>query len=369
MNLEPERKHSHRDNIFSAAGIADHELVVLGETANINVCGQPHRIGCFPYKKDGEFKVRFSPILRTEENFQLTEKLDSECGVLEGILNADHDSAASFNKAVSDWANESAKRYGFPGVLMRPAKLFNPEASRSSMSEHPESCKQIPAFELESEAGYLARMEVIGAKLRHSTASESDFFLLQEIETDHDQGSSAGLAKLMEGLGRGELKAVYPSLPKAGKGAAAVTLYDGNKYTEVTDTQVVKVANTIRYKLLSAFDMDEKVKCNVVALQPNGSDKLKFVANIHADYAVKPVIDPYQKINSLLDTVPGLVVGGDFNLQLASAELMNAATYGGFGFQMATRPTPETRTPTMDAVFSSPGLVESQALDGILEEL
>lgn len=346
----------------------DHNFIKFSDVGVGNVCGQLNVLSVFASMVNDKSNPAVSPILRTEKNFELTAQFLDELSALRAILSNTEVDVTTTNDNVIEWANAIQNKYHFDGYKMSPSKALNPGVSSAELKTNPSKYKQLPSFFMETLEQMCKRMKEVGAVLN---TLESDIYLLQEIGVANKTGQSLSLDSIMEELAKSKkiFGVVLPERPVVADGdsSCAVILYAQSAYERIENEKTIAITKALRTVLLSLFGMDDTTKCNVTVLREKKTGKLRLLANLHAAYKPEPKQAPYLKIRELLTAIPGLTIGGDFNLQVAQKEYIEKVMGEGIAGDVIS--TPETQNPTMDGVFVNQAPLDDSSLDGVLEAI
>lgn len=355
-------------HVMATPESTDHNFIKFSDVGVGNVCGQPNVLSAFASIVNDKLKIVFSTILRTEKNFKFIAQFQNELSALQAILGNTEGDVATTNNKVIEWADAIQQKYHFAGYKMTPSKVLNPGIPSDEQKRNPSKYRQLPSFFMETPDQMCKRMKEVGAVLN---TLESDIYLLQEIGVANQTGKSLSLDSIMEELAKSKKNfcVVLPERPVVADGdsSCAVILYAQSAYERIENEKTIAITKALRTVLLNLFGMDDTTKCTVAVFRENKTGKFRLLANLHAAYKPEPKQAPYLKIKELLTAIPGLTIGGDFNLQVAQKEYIEKVI--GEGIVGDVISTPETQNPTMDGVFVNQAPLDDRSLDGVLEAI
>lgn len=232
--------------------------------------------------------------------------------------------------------------------ILSPHKIFNPTANSKDLWQKPGEFIHGPSYMLENIESYQKRMANAYYAMFKDTP---DIVTAQEIELGELDGINFTdlFSSIMENY------PVYsyekPVLQAKGSVTTTMTFYNKKIFENVSNTHEYKI-NILRDAFKKMF-ADSDLSLQIHALKILEATEPFFVVNLHANYTLANKREAYKQLNEILLTNPGIIVAGDFNLQLKNRAYLNDAIEG-FSGVCEFKETPEPQdvgNPTYDAIF------------------
>lgn len=230
---------------------------------------------------------------------------------------------------------------------MAPNRLFNPGVSPNLLRENPSAYVKAPAFVLEDTESFTNRMK---AGFNVMLADGADLAVAQEVELGESDGIK--FSHIHNSLVESYDSYDFISPVVKTSGTVCVTYFNKGTFQNVSDKYESSLAE-LKSKLKCFGESD--VKTIVVALEHHNTEKVFTVINIHAEYSKANTEMPWKVLRELFETVPNLVVSGDFNLTLAN-KCYFTDVFTDFEGKYTILQTPEpveVGNPTYDLILSN----------------
>ena len=236
-----------------------------------------------------------------------------------------------------------AMGFAVKDMTMWPNKLFNPNASSNAMMGNPHLFIKGPSYVLEDTKSFTSRLQ---GSFKAMFESEPDLVTCQEIEFGQSDGIN--FTEVHNSL----LPANYTCLkPRCNNATTLVSTYYKTETFEDISTLYPAEIKLLTAGMGSFGDSD--VKVHVTCLRRRVTDKIFFVANIHADYGKANKLEPWITLQSLFNEYTNLIVSGDFNLTIANKAYFED-TFKDFSGKYVLLQTPEPEdigNPTYDLIL------------------
>jgi hypothetical protein len=226
-------------------------------------------------------------------------------------------------------------------------RLFNPGVSPNLLREKPYDYIMGPAFVLEDTDSFSNRMNQ-GFKLMLD--DDADIITAQEVEFGESDGIN--FSEIHDSIMNKYNSYNYVTPTTQSNMTTTVTYYKKTSFYDVSD----KYENNIKdlKQKLMCFG-DSNIKTTIIMLKHITMHKIHTVINIHADYSKSNTESPWKILRNMFDTIPDLIVSGDFNLTLKNESFFrNAfADFTGIYKILLTPEPPEIGNPTYDLIIIS----------------
>jgi hypothetical protein len=228
---------------------------------------------------------------------------------------------------------------------MSPSKLFNPGTSANDLRNYPNNYIKSPSFVLEDINSFTNRL-VAGFEVLLKDGVE--IATAQEVELGESDGIN--FSEIHNSIFRkyNSFKCVTCNVPMSG--TVCATYYRKDIYKNVSKGYGYFIS-VIKNKLKCFTESDSKIL--VVALKKISTKELFMVVNLHADYPRANNQSSWYTLKELFETVPNLLISGDFNLTLANeSHFRNAFSSFKGEYSMIETPEPvEIGDPTYDFIL------------------
>jgi hypothetical protein len=344
-------------------------------------------------KQPQQLLATFQDLLTTNLAKSKKDAAESKAAESKAAENAASESSVAIN-TFNRWVQRCARDELLPQlrergllvedeIIFSPSRALNPEVSSRELKSNPNNYFQIPSFNLETHASFVARSK---NNLRSVFEKNPHLVFLQEFETGDDGSLSIDELSAFSGYNFVD-PTTLPDFVANLSNSCAITLFNPQMFTLSDNELDIIIATQLQEILQILFNLENKPnKLNVIPLVVKQTNKTVYAANMHLDYNVansSPVL--YSMLADLLK-LPGLLVGGDLNVRAfnhlgekqqwlaplhsspmcsISALTPEAAIFEGEEYQTLARAdvTPETHgefNPTWDGIYA---MHESLRLD------
>lgn len=338
------------------AQFADHSILQLIVQdlllKNLNV-GQTGRLKMFP--NGDNYTFNWSCTYRTMDVLELLRKTIPELNKLGNelvdIVRREELSVQERNVLLREKSEKlipEIVKLGFnvKSFLMEPYSLFNPGVVSSTMLVNPDDYLQGPNYFIEDTKSYEDRLlRAFG----HLMVDSPDIISCQEIEYGLLNGINLSQAHT-------ELAKLYPNYDSTAPrlkpeeySCMTVTYYNKDTIEDVSTDHTEPLAS-LREK--TKICVRDPVKLHAHAFKHLKTNKVYYVLNYHGDYGKLNTEEPWAIFRELLQTTEGLIVTGDFNVQIKNRHLIDNALEG-LDVKSVILETPESKdfNPTCDAII------------------
>lgn len=338
---------------------SDHSLLSLksGEITIVNLnIGQTGRLQLFPAKNEVGFvwasTFRSVDILMT---LNLQQNNLNEIGLK--LKNIAQDPSLSLEEKNIQISSESEKiqsdleKLGFTikSFSMAPYQIFNETPAYIMWKDPDKYTKYVqgPLYYLENTMSYQSRL---ARGFSDIMKVNPDIITCQEIELGGTNGIDLSMAQE-------KLTETYPDYhsikPKVNSDSYLITnvTYYNKKTIEDISNLHQGVLDTLRDKTKSFIKDPNKLLSH--ALKHRSTGEIYYVLNFHCDYGSMNTEGTWEVVRDLLSSTPGLIIVGDFNVQLKNRSFIEKAI-DGLSVDSLILQTPEPEeigNPTYDAIF------------------
>lgn len=339
-------------------GYSDHTLLVLNtekmKISQLNVA-QLGRFQIYPDDKDVN-GCSWSSLLRTPSILTLISKKKRELTKLgQRLLLIVRDSDLSLkekNVKLEVEAEKLIKEFNELGFAvksfkMAPNRFFNQGVSPNLLWEKPEDYINAPSFVLENVESFSARMKAAFAAI---FADDVDIVTTQEMEFGESDGIN--FTDIHNSLVAGYESYDFVTPLANPSGTLTATYFNRNTFSDVTKDSKPRF-DDLKSKLKCFGESD--TKSNILFLEHVRTKEMFTVVNIHAEYPKANSEAPWKILRDLFQTIPNLIVSGDFNLTLKNESYFrNAFTDFNGKYTILQTPEPvEIGNPTYDLIITN----------------